>query len=363
MKGYLLLEDGTQYHGEVFGYINQQVGEVVFNTSMTGYQEIITDPSYYNQIVVMTYPLIGNYGIHEFVSQSNFPIVKGFIVRENADVHIHWNGRMSLDEFLKKNKIMGLSGIDTRSLVRKIRQLGTMKGLIVSDEYAYEDSLKKIKSEFFVDYVQSVTTQYPIEIWPLEEPIAKVAVLDFGIKRNIIRALLKRNVEVKIFPAFTDFKTIKAYAPDGIFLSNGPGDPTDLPSVIATIEEIVDSGIPTFGICLGHQLLCLALGGQTVPLKYGHRGGNHPVKDLEKDKIVITAQNHGYVVTDESIKDLNISVTHINLNDQTIEGIRHNEKPLFSVQYHPEASPGPDDSEYLFDTFINQILENGGVIR
>lgn len=358
MNGYLLLEDGTQYKGTIFGATNIQAGEIVFNTSMTGYQEIMTDPSYFNQIVVMTYPLIGNYGIHRNINQSKGPIIKGFIVRESHDGYTHWNGYMSLDDFLKKNDIIGLLGIDTRALVRKIRETGTMKGVIVSEDISKDEAFKIIHNTELNNYVESVTTKTAYDLWPLDKPIAKVAVIDFGIKRNIIRALLKRNLQLKIFPATTSFEVIKAYAPDGIFMSNGPGDPKEIPGVIEEVGKIIESKIPTFGICLGHQLICLALGGETIPLKYGHRGGNHPVKDIQMNKIVITAQNHGYVVTDESIKDLPVEITHTNLNDQTIEGIKHLNKPLFSVQYHPEASPGPDDSEYLFDQFVDLIFKN-----
>ncbi|MBN2259507.1 MAG: glutamine-hydrolyzing carbamoyl-phosphate synthase small subunit [Clostridiales bacterium] len=360
MKGYLLLEDGTKFSGNIFGAINQQVGEVVFNTSMTGYQEIMTDPSYFNQIVVMTYPLIGNYGIHHFVNQSNGPIVKGFVVRESADIYTHWKGYTSLDAYLKKNGIIGISGVDTRAIVRIIREKGTLKGIIASDEVMVDDNLKLLKETEFNNYVQSVTTKSIYDMWPLGEPVAKVAVLDFGIKRNIIRELLKRNLQVRIFPAQTDFEAIKSFNPDGIFMSNGPGDPKEIPMVIKEVEKIIDSNIPTFGICLGHQLIALALGAETVPMKYGHRGGNHPVKDLLEDKIVITAQNHGYVVTDESLMAISVEITHRNINDRTIEGIKHKTKALFSVQYHPEASPGPDDSSYLFDQFLKMIEEQKG---
>jgi len=358
VKGYLILQDGTKYQGTLFGATKVQAGEVVFNTSMTGYQEIMSDPSYYNQIVVMTYPLIGNYGIHHHINQSKGPIVKGFVVRESSDIYTHWNGVMSLDDYLKANDIMGLSGIDTRALVRKIRDQGTMKGVIVPEDISSEEALSLMNAAKFQDYVKAVTTPLPFDLWPLGEPVAKVAVMDFGIKRNIIRALLKRNVSLRVFPAFTPFEEIKAFAPDGIFMSNGPGDPEEIPGVIKVVGQVIEEEFPTFGICLGHQLIALSLGGKTVPMKYGHRGGNHPVKDLNRDKIVITAQNHGYVVTRESIEKLPVVLTHVNLNDQTIEGFKHRTKPLFSVQYHPEASPGPDDSDYLFDEFLQMILTN-----
>jgi len=358
VKGYLILKDGTQYWGDIFGAQKVMAGEVVFNTSMTGYQEIMSDPSYYNQIVVMTYPLIGNYGIHHHINQSKGPIVKGFIVRESSDIYTHWNGIMSLNDYLKANDIMGLSGIDTRALVRKIRDQGTMKGIIVPEDISKEAALDLIDSAKFEDYVKAVTTPIPYDLWPLGDPVAQVAVMDFGIKRNIIRALLKRNMSLRIFPADTSFEVIEAFAPDGIFMSNGPGDPGEIPGVIQVVGQVIDAQIPTFGICLGHQLIALSLGGETVPMKYGHRGGNHPVKDLNRDKIVITAQNHGYVVTRESIEKLPVVLTHVNLNDQTVEGFRHQNKPLFSVQYHPEASPGPDDSDYLFDEFLEMILKN-----
>lgn len=360
MKGYLLLEDGTQFHGQLFGAIHQQVGEVVFNTSMTGYQEIITDPSYFNQIVVMTYPLVGNYGIQQYISQSKHPLVKGFVVREQAEVYSHWNGHMSLDQYLKMNQIIGISGIDTRALVRKIRTAGTMKGLIVPADTPLQTAAEEIEKTVFSHYVASVTTPHPYEMCPLGQTLARVAVLDFGIKRNIIRALLKRGLEIKVFPADTGIEAIKAYAPDGIFMSNGPGDPKELAQVIEMTRTLIDEEYPIFGICLGHQIIALASGCETVPMRYGHRGGNHPVKDLTDDRIVITAQNHGYKVLKESIDTGHLEVTHVNLNDQTVEGIRHLGHPVFSVQYHPEASPGPDDSEYLFDRFLEMILKHKG---
>jgi len=361
MKGYLLLEDGTKYSGELFGYLENSVGEVVFNTSMTGYQEIVTDPSYFNQIVVMSYPLIGNYGIFLKLNQSSKIHIKGLVVREISDIYAHHNGEMSLKEFFLENKITGISDVDTRAIVKKIRDNGTLKGIIVNDEIDEQYAFVEMGKTKFKDYVKSVTTKNSYELYPESEIKYKVAVLDFGIKKNILNELLKRNVQIKVFPAFSKVSDILNYNPDGIFLSNGPGDPKEVKEIIENIKLLINKEIPMFGICLGHQLISLACGGDTKKLKYGHRGGNHPVKDLSLNKIMITAQNHGYVVDEESLKGLDVEITHINLNDGSIEGIKHTKKPVFTVQYHPEASPGPKDSNYLFDDFIKLIKKSKGV--
>lgn len=352
-KGYLVLQDGSFFEGQLFGSPNFQSGEVVFNTSMTGYQEILTDPSYYGQIVTMTYPMIGNYGINADFNQSASIKVKGFIVRENCDDYSHWNGEISLDTFLKNHDIVGLAGIDTRALTKKIRETGAMVGKIVNDLSDMSGILASLAAFNNDNPVMEVTTK---EVYELGTGVngKTIAVMDFGIKQNILDSMVRRGFKLRVYPANTDYTEILADKPDGIFLSNGPGDPAELTSIIQNIQSLIGKK-PIFGICLGHQLISLALGATTEKLKYGHRGGNHPVKDLLNNKVVITSQNHGYVVNHDSIDSKIIKVTHINLNDNSIEGIMHSEYPLFSVQYHPEASPGPDDSEYLFDRFTRMI--------
>ncbi|RKD20879.1 carbamoyl-phosphate synthase small subunit [Caminicella sporogenes DSM 14501] len=346
MRGYLLFEDGTKFEGEIFGYQSESVGEVVFNTGMTGYQEILTDPSYYGQIVVMTYPLIGNYGVNSEDLQSSSPKVKGFIVREIYDDFSNWRGEENLKQYLVRNKIVGLKNIDTRALTKFIRERGSMAGkIVINRDYEKEDILQ-IKQFKNNKAVEKVTTK---EIYNLKPKTYKVAVLDFGVKKNILNSLLKRNMELIIYPAFTPAEKILEDNPDGIFLSNGPGDPAELTEIIENIKKLIGKK-PMFGICLGHQLISLALGFKTIKLKYGHRGTNHPVKDLVKNKIYITSQNHGYVVEESSLNE-EVIITHVNLNDGSIEGLRHKTMPLFSVQFHPEASPGPHDTAYLFDEF------------
>jgi carbamoyl-phosphate synthase small subunit len=353
-KGYLVLSDGTVYEGRAWGAVDAQPGEVVFNTSMTGYQEILTDPSYYGQIVVMTYPLIGNYGIFKGDNQSRKPYVKGFVVRELYDDDDHWRSEDNLEQFLIGEGIIALDGIDTRQLTKKIRDVGVMAGQIVVDESKIESTIDKLKDFELNDAVMNVTTEKSYTLEPENWNGKHIAVMDFGIKRNILNSMLYRGLKLTVFPADAKADEVLSINPDGIFLSNGPGDPKELTGTIETIKELLDKK-PIFGICLGHQLLCLAFGGDTVKLKYGHRGGNHPVKDLVRDKVVITSQNHGYVVLDESVDKEIVEITHLNVNDETIEGMRHKKLPIFSVQYHPEASPGPKDSEYLFDVFANMI--------
>ncbi|SKC85714.1 glutamine-hydrolyzing carbamoyl-phosphate synthase small subunit [Maledivibacter halophilus] len=351
MKGKLLFKDGTIFEGEVFGHTNETVGEVVFNTGMTGYQEILTDPSYYGQIVVMTYPLIGNYGVNDDDSESFSPKVKGFIVREIYDKFSNWRGTEALNDYLFKNKIVGLKDIDTRALTKYLRDKGTMVGKIIIDEKSNNKNIEEIDSFSNKRAVDKVTTKYCYNLKPV---LSKVAVLDFGIKKNILNSLMKRKLELTVYPASTCAEKILADDPDGIFLSNGPGDPSELTEIIENIKKLIGKK-PMFGICLGHQLISLALGGKTTRLKYGHRGTNHPVKDLLKDRVYITSQNHGYVVEEESLNKEEIEITHINLNDGSIEGIRHKNLPLFSVQFHPESSPGPQDTAYLFEEFIKMI--------
>jgi len=352
--GYLVLSDGTIYEGRVWGSTEATPGEVVFNTSMTGYQEILTDPSYYGQIVVMTYPLIGNYGMHGEDNQSRKPYVKGFVVRELYDDEDHWRSEENLEDFLTREGIIALDGIDTRALTKKIRDVGVMAGMIITEKSQIDSTIESLKAFTLTDAVKNVTTEESYTLEPEKWNGKHIAVMDFGIKRNILNSMLYRGMKLTVFPADTKAEEILDVNPDGIFLSNGPGDPKELTGTIETIKELIDKK-PIFGICLGHQLLCLAFGGDTVKLKYGHRGGNHPVEDLMHDKVVITSQNHGYVVQGDSLDREVIEVTHLNVNDKTIEGMRHKRLPIFSVQYHPEASPGPKDSEYLFDVFTNMI--------
>lgn len=349
MKAKLILENGTIFEGKAFGYLKESVGEVVFNTGMTGYEEVLTDPSYFGQIVTMTYPLIGNYGINLEDKESNSPKVKGFIVRELCSYPNNFRCELELDNYLKQNKIIGLEGIDTRALTKILRNNGTMRGIIALDDSTLNDVEDKIKAFSNKEAVRIVSTD---NTYTIPGTGKHVAIMDFGIKSNIIRNFVKRGCKITVFPCNAKAKEILDVNPDLIFLSNGPGDPEDLTDVIEEIKGFVNIK-PTVGICLGHQLLGLALGGETSKLKFGHRGGNHPVKDLVKDRVYITSQNHGYYV---SKMPENVEVTHVNMNDQTVEGMRHKSLPIFSVQFHPEACPGPKDSEYIFDEFINEII-------
>jgi carbamoyl-phosphate synthase small subunit len=348
MKAKLILEDGTIFEGKAFGYLKDSVGEVVFNTSMTGYGEVLTDPSYYGQIVTMTYPLIGNYGINLEDVESRGVHVKGFIVREKSDNPNNFRCEMDIDTYLKQNKVIGLEGIDTRALTKILRNNGTMKGIITLENATLEDVQAKLDKFLNTEAVRTVTRK---EKEYIKGNGPKVAVMDFGVKENILRSFKARGCDLVVLPATTTAKEILAENPDLIFLSNGPGNPEDLEDVISNIKELIGKK-PIAGICLGHQLLALTLGGQTGKLKFGHRGGNHPVKDLESGKVYITSQNHGYYV---SQMPENMSITHVNLNDNTVEGMRHDELPIYSVQYHPEACPGPKDNDYIFDNFLALI--------
>lgn len=351
MKAVLVLEDGTYWAGEAFGHEGEAVGEVVFNTSMTGYQEIITDPSYNGQIVAMTYPLIGNYGFNTEDNESYKPHLQGFIVKELCDSPSNWRSSISPSEFFLKNNIVGIKGIDTRALTQHIRHHGSMFG-IISTECGNIDILmgrlqqKKGEKRNLVMEVTTKTTLHK------SGPGKKVVVLDFGVKYNIIRLLESRGCNIYVLPAYSSYDEIMGYNPDGILLSNGPGDPTDLPSAKLTIQKLLGKK-PILGICLGHQLLGLALGGTTYKLKFGHHGGNHPVKDLLTNKCYITSQNHNYALKADFNED--VTITHINVNDGTVEGFRHKSLPIISVQYHPEAAPGPADSAYVFDDFLSMM--------
>jgi carbamoyl-phosphate synthase small subunit len=364
LKAILLLEDGTVFEGTSFGVKGVKCGEVVFNTSMSGYQEILTDPSYNEQIITMTYPLIGNYGTNGEDIESGKLSVSGFIVKENCDYPSNWRNQQSLSDYLKVNNVVGIEGVDTRKLVKHIRTAGAMRGIISSSERSIP-KLKKMLDEYpglvGRDIVKDVTTEKtykwnkPVIDVLSDKPLKpvkkfKVVAVDFGIKQNILRMLYSNGCDVTVVPAKTSAKQILAKKPDGVFLSNGPGDPAPVEYAAVMVKELLGK-VPIFGICLGHQILSLALGGTTYKLKFGHRGGNHPVKNLDTGKIEITSQNHGFCVDIDSLKGNGVEVTHMNLNDNTVEGIRCAKKKAFSVQYHPEASPGPHDSAYLFEYF------------
>lgn len=349
MKAKLILENGMVFEGKAFGRVDQCVGEVVFNTGMTGYQEVLTDPSYFGQIVTMTYPLIGNYGINLEDLESDTPKVKGFIVREKCDASSNFRSELELDHYLDMHGIMGLEGVDTRALTKILRNHGTMKGLITLDELTPKRVFEKLEAYDNSDAVFQVTTK---EKYVIDGPGKHVAVMDYGVKANILRNFQKRGCKLTIFPATTPAEEVLAENPDLVFLSNGPGDPADLVEIVENVKKML-AVKPVVGICLGHQLLAIALGGTTGKLKFGHRGCNHPVKDIAKNRVYITSQNHGYHVDQLPEK---VEVTHISLNDNTVEGMRHTEKAIFSVQFHPEASPGPVESSYLFDEFLTYAI-------
>jgi carbamoyl-phosphate synthase small subunit len=363
-KGKLVLENGAVFDGNIFGYNKTSTGEVVFNTSLTGYQEILTDPSYFGQIIIFTYPLIGNYGTNEEDIESGKVQVRGMVVGNYEDDWSNFKGLKSLDEYLQKNKVPGISGVDTRALTKMIRSEGAMRGMITNEKWSDKKLLEKVLDSPKMDgsdLVKEVTTRNNYEVKSkalLENPGKakyKIAVYDFGIKQNILREFLKYNVELKVFNAQTSPEEILDYKPNGIFLSNGPGDPGAVRYGIDNTRKLFDSNIPMFGICLGHQLIALALGGETYKLKFGHRGGNHPVKNHLKNKIEITSQNHGYAVNEKTLDSDKVEITHTNLYDQTNEGFRLRKFPVMAVQYHPEASPGPNDSKYLFDEFMKMM--------
>ena len=357
MKALLALEDGTVFPGHAFAGEGEVFGEVVFNTSMTGYQEVLTDPSYRAQIVTMTYPLIGNYGINSEDTESKRIQVEAFVVKEYEAIPSNWRSEKTLGDYLSREGKIGIEGVDTRALTRHIRTAGAMKGVISTtdlDPVSLANKAKASQGLVGLDLVREVSCAEPYT-WPNETPTHfQVIAFDFGIKFNIIRSLVQRGCSVTVVPAHTTAEEIKAINPDGILLSNGPGDPEPVAYAVRTIQQLIGS-YPVFGICLGQQLLGLAFGGKTFKLKFGHRGANHPVKHLTTGRVEITTQNHGFCVDMDSLRDPEIEITHINLNDQTLEGMRHRSLPIFSVQYHPEASPGPHDSDYLFDHFVTMM--------
>ena len=352
MKAFLILEDGTVFEGKHIGSDKDMISEIVFNTSMTGYLEVLTDPSYAGQAVVMTYPLIGNYGVTpDMESKKAWP--DGYIVRELSRMPSNFRCEKTLQEFLKEQDIPGIADVDTRALTQVLREKGTMNGMItINENYNLEEILPKLKTYQVGDVVSKATCS---EKYVLPGSGKKVALLDLGAKNNIANSLNKRGCEVTVYPAHTTAEEIISAHPDGIMLSNGPGDPADCISIIEEIKKLYQTNIPVFAICLGHQLMALALGASTYKLKYGHRGGNHPVKDLKTGRVYISSQNHGYVVDDKSM-DSNIAVpAFVNVNDKTNEGLEYKGKNIFTVQFHPEACPGPQDSGYLFDRFMDMM--------
>lgn len=356
----LYLEDGKCWYGQSLAVRGETAGEIVFNTAMSGYQEVLTDPSYAGQIVVMTYPLIGNYGVNDEDVESNKIHVKGFVVKEFCRYPSNFRATESLIDYLNENKIIAIEGIDTRALTRHLRLCGAMKVILSTEDFDRKSLAAKIKdvpSMEGADWVKAVATPEKY-VWPVDpsfpQPRFKVAAIDCGIKFNILRILARLGCEIHVFPPNTNAEEILAVNPDGIFLSNGPGDPAAVGYVLETVRRLLGAK-PIFGICLGHQILGLALGGKTYKLKFGHHGANHPVKDMLDNRIGITSQNHGFCVDVKSFPSGDVEIIDVNLNDQTVEGLRHKKFPLLSVQHHPEAAPGPHDAQYLFEHFIKMM--------
>jgi carbamoyl-phosphate synthase small subunit len=366
MKGILYLEDGTIYKGTGFGYEGTRVGELVFNTAMTGYQKTLTDPSYKEQIITMTYPLIGNYGINDTDNESEGIHAFGLVAKDVCFAPSNWKCRMTIDQWLKEQKVPGVYNVDTREITRKIRNEGNQKCVITTENFSI-DALRKIcdDGKLTTDQMKTAGVKEITEV-PAENGEFNVAVMDLGVKRSILDELRSRGCNLTLFPYGTKARTILAMKPDGVFITNGPGDPEAASEAIAVTEKLITNSsygqdqMPVFGICMGHQLIALASGGATFKLKYGHRGCNHGVFDKNTGRSYITSQNHGYAVSAESVILHGLDITHLNLNDGTVEGIEHISKPVFSVQFHPESNPGPDDTGYLFDKFIE--LMKGGTL-
>ena len=360
MQAILALEDGEIFKGSSFGACGEALGEIVFNTSMAGYQEIITDPSYKGQIVMMTYPLIGNYGINKEDAESRRPFLEGFVVKEYSKIASNWRKDQELGEYLKANNILAIEGIDTRALTLHIREKGSLKAVLSTqnfDEFSLVHKAKTSRGLVGLDLVKEVTISRKYAYTRIKDAKFKVVVLDCGVKYNILRELLRYKCNVIVLPAQASAKEILAVHPDGVLLSNGPGDPAAVDYMVKTVAALIGH-IPIFGICLGHQILGLALGGATYKLKFGHHGANHPVKDLKTGKVYITSQNHSFCVDMDSLPKKDIQLTHVNLNDDTLEGLRHKRLPVFSVQFHPEAAPGPHEAEYLFAEFARLMQKS-----
>lgn len=353
----LILENGFEYYGIGFGDMNDKVVELVFNTSMVGYQEILSDPSYTDQGVVMTYPLIGNYGMNDDDYETKTPTIGAFIVREYNDEPSNFRCKETFEAVMKRFGIAGISDVDTRKITREIRKYGSCKALLTSVETSLDDGIKILESTDLPRDAVSRVSRKAIEEYKIENPKLHVVAVDCGMKENIVRSLNKFGCDVTVVPWNTKADVIETMKPDGVFLSNGPGDPTDVPEVIETVKSLKGK-YPIFGICLGHQILSLSYGAKTYKLKFGHRGGNHPVKNLETDRVEITSQNHSYAVDTSSLENTPLKITHINLLDNTVEGVECEKDKAFGVQYHPESAPGPQDSAYLFSKFIRMMEEN-----